>query len=245
MHLDVSIAQKTFRLADGGARKVFDNFTLRLKTGSVTALLGPSGCGKSSLLRMIAGLDRDFLGVIERPAGRISMAFQEPRLLAWRNVEQNIRLVAPELTDEALKALLAAFELKGREKDYPGQLSLGLARRAALARAFAVNPDLLLLDEPFASLDRGLHERLRENLSTNLASRAMTMVVASHDVDDALRLADLVVFMGGAPARILASFEIDAPRAARASLMPQLRARAQAIQDQACQPEAITMNGGH
>lgn len=233
MHLDVSITQKTYRLADGGARKVFDNFTLRLKAGSVAALLGPSGCGKSSLLRMISGLDRDFSGAIGRPAGRISMAFQEPRLLAWRNVEDNLRLVAPGLTKDELKALLAGFELDGREQDFPGQLSLGLARRASLARAFAVNPDLLLLDEPFASLDRGLHERLRDNLSERIAERAMTVIIATHDIEDALRLADQIIFMGGAPARILNIFDICAPRAARGPLMPQLRAQAQQIQDEA------------
>jgi ABC-type nitrate/sulfonate/bicarbonate transport system ATPase subunit len=231
MHLDVSITQKTYRLADGGARKVFDNFALRLKAGSVAALIGPSGCGKSSLLRMIAGLDREFLGAIDRPGGRISMAFQEPRLLAWRNVENNLRLVAPELSQDDLKALLAAFELDGHGQDFPGQLSLGLARRAALARAFAVNPDLLLLDEPFASLDQGLHERLRDNLSARIAARPMTVVVATHDVEDALRLADRIIFLGGAPAHILASLDIDEPRETRGSLMPQLRAQALRIHD--------------
>ncbi len=233
MHLDVSITQKTYRLADGGARNVFDNFTLRLKAGSVAALLGPSGCGKSSLLRMIAGLDRDFSGAIDRPAGRISMAFQEPRLLAWRNVEDNLRLVAPELSQDELKALLAAFELDGRGQDYPGQLSLGLARRAALARAFAVEPEVLLLDEPFASLYRALHERLRDKLSERIADRAMTVIVATHDIEDALRLADQIIFMGGAPARILNCFDIAAPREARGPLMPQLRAQARQIQDEA------------
>jgi NitT/TauT family transport system ATP-binding protein len=160
------------------------------------------------------------------------MAFQEPRLLAWRNVEDNLRLVAPELSQDELKALLGAFELDGRGQDYPGQLSLGLARRSALARAFAVKPDLLLLDEPFASLDRGLHERLRDKLSERIAGRAMTVIVATHDIEDALRLADRIIFIGGAPARILNRFDIAAPREARGPLMPQLRAQAQQIQDQ-------------
>jgi NitT/TauT family transport system ATP-binding protein len=233
MRLDVSIAQKTFRLVDGCERNVFDNFTLRLETGSVTALLGPSGCGKSSLLRIISGLDQDFSGVIDRPAGRISMAFQEPRLLAWRNVEDNLRLVASELTQAEMNDLLTAFELDGRGQDYPGQLSLGLARRAALARAFAVKPDVLLLDEPFASLDRGLHDRLREKLSERIADRTMTVIVATHEIEDALRLADQIIFMGGAPVRILNRFDIAAPREARGPLMPQLRAQAQKIQDEA------------
>jgi ABC-type nitrate/sulfonate/bicarbonate transport system ATPase subunit len=243
MHLDVSITQKSYRLAGGVLRKVFDNFALRLMAGSVVALIGPSGCGKSSLLRMIAGLDRDFLGAVDRPAGRIAMAFQEPWLLAWRNVEENLRLVAPELSSIDLRALLAAFELDGRGQDFPGQLSLGLARRVALARAFAVNPDLLLLDEPFASLDQGLHERLRGILSARIASRAMTVIIATHDVDDALLLADRIIFMGGAPARILASLDIDAPRETRGPLMPQLRARARRTQDGVALSRATTGDG--
>jgi NitT/TauT family transport system ATP-binding protein len=230
-------------LAGGGVRKVFDNFALRLKAGSVAALIGPSGCGKSTLLRMIAGLDRDFLGAIDRPAGRISMAFQEPRLLAWRNVEHNLRLIAPQLSQDELKTLLAAFELDGRGQDFPGQLSLGLARRVALARAFAIRPDLLLLDEPFASLDQALHERLRDNLSARIAAHAMTVIVATHDVDDALFLADRIIFMGGAPARILASFDIDAPRETRGPLMQQLRAQARKIQDEGALSRVATCAG--
>ncbi len=198
MAIEISGITKTFsRGRKNPARKVYENFSLSIATGGVVALLGPSGGGKSTLLRLIAGLDRDFSGRIDAPTARIGMVFQEPRLLPWRSVGDNLRLAAPSLSDPALEALLAAFELEGRAGDYPAQLSMGLARRAALARAFAVAPELLLLDEPFASLDRALHLRLRALLGQRIAAQNMTVLIATHDLDDALLLADEVIFLEG------------------------------------------------
>ncbi|WP_296715445.1 ATP-binding cassette domain-containing protein [Rhodoblastus sp.] len=226
MALEIEIARKAFRLADRGERIVFDRFSLSVAEGSIVALLGPSGCGKSSLLRIIAGLDSDFSGVVTNRPRRIGMAFQEPRLLPWRNVADNLRLAAPGLTDEALAALLAAFELEGRGGDYPGQLSLGLARRAALARAFAVEPELMLLDEPFASLDRALHLRLRALLAQRIGAKKITALIATHDLDDALLLADEIIFLEPAPARIRGRLPIPAPRGSRDENLTKLRASA-------------------
>jgi ABC-type nitrate/sulfonate/bicarbonate transport system ATPase subunit len=132
--LDVNIRQKSYRSAAGRSLHV----------------LGPSGCGKTTLLRIISGLDHDFQGRVALPAaGRLGMVFQEPRLLAWRTVEQNVRLAAPRMSDDELAALFEMLELTAHRNHYPRELSLGLARRVALARAFAVDPDLLLLDEHF------------------------------------------------------------------------------------------------
>ena len=230
MAVDIDIHTKTFPLADGGVRKVFEHFSLRIDTGKVTAALGPSGCGKSTLLRMIAGLDRDFSGGASSsshlPGPRIGMAFQEPRLLPWRSIADNLRLAAPALSQAALDKLLATFELEGRGGDFPGQLSLGLARRAALARAFAVEPELLLLDEPFASLDRALHLRLRDLLAGRFDACAMTVLIATHDLDDALLLADEVIFLEGEPARIVHRLRLTAPRGERENMLPDLRRQA-------------------
>jgi ABC-type nitrate/sulfonate/bicarbonate transport system ATPase subunit len=223
MALEIDIGRKTYALADGGARLVFESFSLNIAEGAIVALLGPSGCGKSSLLRIVAGLDRAFSGRVKNPARKIGMAFQEPRLLPWRSVADNLKLAAPDLTDAALKDLLTAFELDGHGGDYPGQLSLGLARRAALARAFAIDPDLILLDEPFASLDRALHQRLRALLSARIATSKMTALIATHDLDDALLLADEVIFLDGAPARILGRLPIAAPRGKRDEDLTNLR----------------------
>ncbi|MCI4679894.1 ATP-binding cassette domain-containing protein [Rhodoblastus acidophilus] len=227
MALEIGIARKAYRLAGGGNRLVFDQFALDVAEGAIVALLGPSGCGKSSLLRIVAGLDRDFSGAVKGAPRRIGMVFQEPRLLPWRNVADNLRLAAPGLDDPGLQALLAAFELDGRGADYPGQLSLGLARRAALARAFAVEPELLLLDEPFASLDRALHLRLRALLARRIGAKKMTALIATHDLDDALMLADEIIFLDRAPTRIKGRLPIAAPRGARDENLTKLRASAE------------------
>ncbi|WP_294537919.1 ATP-binding cassette domain-containing protein [uncultured Rhodoblastus sp.] len=228
MALEIEIARKAFPLASGGERVIFGGISLSVAEGAVVALLGPSGCGKSTLLRIVAGLDHAFAGTVRNDARTIGMAFQEPRLLPWRTIADNLRLAAPALTDAGMREWLAAFELAGHEGDVPGQLSLGLARRAALARAFAVGPDLLLLDEPFASLDRALHRRLRDLLAARIddeksTARKITALIATHDIDDALLLADEVIFLGGAPARILGRLPIAAPRGARDEELTNLR----------------------
>ncbi len=227
MALEIRISRKSYRLAGGGERLVFEDFALEVAEGAIVALLGPSGCGKSSLLRIVAGLDRDFSGAVRGARRRLGMVFQEPRLLPWRDVADNLRLAAPKLDDSALADLLAAFELDGHGSDYPGQLSLGLARRAALARAFAIEPELLLLDEPFASLDRALHQRLRALLSQRIGEQKNTALIATHDLDDALLLADEIIFLDRAPARIRGRLPIAAPRGARDELLTNLRAAAE------------------
>ena len=223
MALEIDITLKTYPLADGGLRKVFDGFSLRIEEGGIVALLGPSGCGKSTLLRIVADLDRHFTGAVKKPPGRIGMVFQEPRLLPWRTVADNLRLANPDLTGDALRDLFAAFELEGHGGDFPGQLSLGLARRASLARAFAINPALMLLDEPFASLDRDLHARLRKLLAKRIGAHKMTALIATHDLDDALLLADEVIFLEPNPARIRGRLPIIAPREKRDENLTNLR----------------------
>jgi NitT/TauT family transport system ATP-binding protein len=223
MAIEISGLVKNFARAGGGLREVFRDFSLTLGEGRVAALLGPSGGGKSTLLRLIAGLEKPSAGSIAVPRGRIGMAFQEPRLLPWRSVADNLRLAAPGLSGEALTSSLAAFELDGRGGDYPGQLSLGLARRVSQARAFAVEPDLLLPDEPFGSLDLGLHRRLRALLAQRISAKRMTVLIATHDLDDALLLSDEVIFLGGAPAQVKRRLKLDMPREQRDENITKLR----------------------
>ena len=175
-----------------------------LGNGEVAALVGPSGCGKTTLLRIIAGLDSDFEGSVALPAhGMLGMVFQEPRLLPWRTVEQNVRLAAPQATDAALGTLFQALGLTAHRDHFPGELSLGLARRVALARAFAVEPDLLLLDEPFVSLDDALAARLRDELADLVNRRPITTLLVTHNVEEAIGLADRLLLLSLSPARVL------------------------------------------
>ena len=213
--LDVGITEKLFRAASGGKLKVLGELAFSLKSGEVAALVGPSGCGKTTLLRIIAGLDRDFEGSVVLPAhGTLGMVFQEPRLLPWRTVEQNVRLAAPQATDAALDVLFLTLGLTAHRDHYPGELSLGLARRVALARAFAVEPDLLLLDEPFVSLDDALAVRLREELAELVNRRPVTTLLVTHNVDEAIALADRLLLLSVSPARVLAEVRVARPRAA-------------------------------
>jgi ABC-type nitrate/sulfonate/bicarbonate transport system ATPase subunit len=214
--LDVSIKQKSYRSASGGKLQVLGELAFSLAHGEVGALVGPSGCGKTTLLRIIAGLDRDFEGGVTLPAhGTLGMVFQEPRLLPWRTVEQNVRLAAPHATDAVLDTLFQALGLGAHRDHFPSELSLGLARRVALARAFAVGPDLLLLDEPFVSLDDALAARLRDELAELVARSPVTTLLVTHNIDEAIALADRLLLLSESPARVVAEVPIARPRTAR------------------------------
>jgi NitT/TauT family transport system ATP-binding protein len=216
VRLEVDISGKSFRSAAGETHAVLAPLKFSLGVGEVGVLVGPSGCGKSTMLRIILDLDRDFQGQILRPPNaRIGMVFQEPRLLPWRSVEQNVRLAAPDASEAKLSELFKILELESHRSHYPGELSLGLARRVALARAFAVEPDILVLDEPLASLDDALAGRLREEIATLVASRPVMTLLVTHSLDDAVRLGDRLFFLSPRPARILAEVPIAIPRGAR------------------------------
>jgi ABC-type nitrate/sulfonate/bicarbonate transport system ATPase subunit len=216
VRLDVDIASKTFQNAAGEQHDVIAGVAFALDAGEVGVFVGPSGCGKSTMLRILAGLDHDFQGRVARPAGaQVGIVFQEPRLLPWRSVEENVRLVAP-LADEArLSALFEILELNAHRNHFPGELSLGLARRVALARAFAIEPDFLILDEPLASLDDALAARLRDQIAMLVDGRSVMTLLVTHDVDDAVRLGDRLFLLSPRPARLLADLPIATPRGAR------------------------------
>jgi ABC-type nitrate/sulfonate/bicarbonate transport system ATPase subunit len=202
--LEVSIVRKAYRAVSGERLDVIRDIAFAARAGEVVALVGPSGCGKTTMLRIIAGLDPDFEGMVTRPPGTLGMVFQEPRLLPWRTVDENVRLVAPDADDAALTALFATLEITAHRAHFPGELSLGLARRVALARAFAVEPDLLILDEPFASLDAALAARLRDELTTLVSRRPVTTLLVTHDIDETVRLADRLLALSVRPAQVLA-----------------------------------------
>lgn len=216
MRLEVEITGKAFRSAAGETHEVLAPVKFALQSGEVGVLIGPSGCGKSTMLRIVLGLDHDFDGQVARPPkARIGMVFQEPRLLPWRSVEQNVRLAAPDVADAKLSELFKILELEAHRSHFPGELSLGLARRVALARAFAIEPDLLVLDEPLASLDDALAGRLRDEIATLVASRPVMTLLVTHSLDDAIRLGDRLFFLSPRPARIVQEVPISIPRAER------------------------------
>ena len=208
------VARKLLGNAAGQTLEVICGLAFCLEAGRIGALIGPSGCGKSTLMRIIAGLDERFEGAVRRPPGPLAMVFQEPRLLAWRSVEDNIRLAAPQASEAEIDLLLGPLGLGEHRAHYPGELSVGLARRVALARAFAVKPALLLLDEPFVSLDAPLALALEGELTALVARRAVTTVLVTHDVGEAIRLADHIYVLSSRPSRVLGEIAVEYPREA-------------------------------
>lgn len=191
MRLD--LAGKSF-----AGRPVLGPLRLAVERGQRVAVLGPSGIGKSTLLRILAGLDRDFDGRLEG-RDRLAVVFQEPTLLPWRRVVANVTLPAGCPEAEA-RALLAQVGLSGHEDKFPRQLSLGQQRRLALARAFAARPDILLMDEPFASLDPGTAGRMMDLTAGLLDRSGAGLVLVTHDAAEAARLRAVPIRLAGSPA---------------------------------------------
>ena len=212
--LEARVTRKRLVNASGDRVEILGAISLRLERGQTGVLIGPSGCGKSTLLRIVAGLDTDYEGSVTRPEGPLAMVFQEPRLLPWRSVEQNIRLAAPQIAEAELVDMLAALALTDHRAHFPGELSLGLARRVAIARAFAVRPVLLPLDEPFASLDAPLARTMQRELLALAAARATTVLLVTHNADEAAQLADRIWLLSPRPARIVEEIAVVRPREA-------------------------------
>ncbi len=213
----IRIAEKTHIGADGTRLTAIRDFVLDLEPESMTVLMGPSGCGKTTLLRIVAQLDDQFDGEIQMPASaRLGFMFQEPRLLPWRTVRQNIELVAAlGFTEEDLDRLAHGVGIADMLPRYPQELSLGLARRVALARAFSTRPDLLLLDEPFVSLDEKTADRLRRLLLDVWSARPTTAVLVTHNAREAIQLADQLVLLAPRPTHVIAVETIEIPQAKR------------------------------
>ncbi|HEY8063296.1 MAG TPA: ATP-binding cassette domain-containing protein [Methylosinus sp.] len=211
--LEVRVSHKDYLSAAGRPQRALENLAFSLPAGRAGALVGPSGCGKTTLLRIIAGLDTEFSGAVTLPAdGRLGMVFQEPRLLPWRSVIDNLRIAAPQASEEALAALLAGLGLEEHARHFPGELSLGLARRVALARALAIGPDLLLLDEPFVSLDDALARDLRARIAALIDEKRVTTLIVTHDLREAIELADVIFLLSPRPSHVGATLDVTTPR---------------------------------
>ncbi|MCX2723983.1 ABC transporter ATP-binding protein [Roseibium salinum] len=192
----IDVRRKAF-----GATEVLSDIHLTVNPGETLAILGPSGIGKSTLLRLIVGTDRDFDGSLERP-DKMAMVFQEPVLLPWRSALQNITLVHPGMDRSAALAMLQRVGIADKAPLFPGQLSLGQQRRLALARAFAGRPELLVMDEPFVSLDPAMAEEMLSLTEDLIAETRPATILVTHSESEARLLADRIVRLAGRPATI-------------------------------------------
>ena len=189
--------EKSF-VVDGERREVLRGLDLDADTGEITVILGRSGCGKTTLLRILCGLETPDGGSIAMPAGaRLGMVFQEPRLMPWLRTDKNVvlGLRRSERNPEKAAALLRSVGLEGFERAYPSQLSGGMRHRAALARALACEPELVLMDEPFAALDYFTRATMQRELLRIHRERGMGVVFVTHNIDEAVLLGDRICIL--------------------------------------------------
>jgi NitT/TauT family transport system ATP-binding protein len=199
---------------------VLAGINLVLEPGSFTALVGPSGCGKSTLLHIAAGLDTQYRGRFARtPANSVTAClFQQPRLLPWLTARKNIAFVLESHgvgraeVDRRTAEMLALVGLSGAADRFPSELSGGMQQRTALARALAVDPDFLLMDEPFSALDELTAAQLREEVLALDAQKDRTILFVTHNVREACTLADRIIVLNRRPGTIVADLAVDLPK---------------------------------
>ena len=223
-HITVLGAAKSYRTARGGAQEALASVDLEIPRGQFVSLLGPSGCGKTTLLKLIGGL-------IPRSSGdllvdgepveaalrqrKFGFVFQDATLLPWKNVVDNASLLlditGQRNSRDRVRSLIRIVGLEGFEDFYPAQLSGGMKQRVSLARALALEPEILLMDEPFAALDAITRDRMGEEL-LKILDGSRTVVFVTHSIPEAVLLSDRVVVMSARPGRVVADVRIDLPR---------------------------------
>jgi NitT/TauT family transport system ATP-binding protein len=215
--LTLTVRRKVYRPAGAEPVDAVRDLVVTVRAGETLCLIGPSGAGKTTTLRILLGLDRDFEGGLTADPGlRIGMVFQEPRLLPWRTVEENVRLSLPRPErGQSLDALFDELGLSPWRDRYPRALSLGMARRVALARALALAPRLLVLDEPFVSLDDAAAAALRAAVFGSAGTRGAAVLMVTHNVPEALAVADRLLLLSARPASLVAEVPLRTPKAER------------------------------
>lgn len=235
MFLEVDVAEKKFPSVEGGEFVALSGLKFSVSKGQFTCLVGPSGTGKTTLLNILSGLDTKYQGSVSidgktpKAALPLGYMFQSPRLMPWLTVLENVRIVANEKarSEGRPEKLLEEMDLGDFMQTYPNRLSGGMQRRAALARAFVNQPPMLLLDEPFISLDTPVADRLRHLLLDLCQVHNATVVFVTHDLREAVQLGDRILFMSPSPGRVVLDkpVELARPRVSEGEEMETFRSQ--------------------
>ena len=199
-----------------------NDINLEVKPNEFVSILGPNGCGKSTLLKLVSGIDQEFKGkiiigdrLVEKPYKDCAIVFQESRLLPWFNIEDNIKFGSfPETkpNQSRIVEVLKLLKLEDFRSSYPNQLSGGMAQKVSIARALVNTPNVLLLDEPFAAIDALTKIKLQEEITNLFRKEKTTVLMVTHDFEEALYLSDRIFVMSKRPGKLIKSFDIDLPR---------------------------------
>ncbi len=192
---------------DFGALPVIDGWNLELTKDERIAMIGPSGCGKTTFLKIIADLERNFSGRIEKNFEKVGFVFQESRLIPWISVMKNLTFVSSD--EEKIRFFLKAMRLEGFENYLPSQISGGMKQRVNLVRALAVDPDILILDEPFASLDMPVKFSIIEDINSLRDKKRFAIIMITHDIKEAISMADRILILSKRPSKIIEDVKIN------------------------------------
>jgi ABC-type nitrate/sulfonate/bicarbonate transport system ATPase subunit len=217
--IDLVDVSKSCSTGNDSTLCVLDRISLSVSEGEFRTIVGPSGCGKTTLLHIIAGIEPSDEGYVTLSGdGQLGFVFQEPRLLEWRTVGENIEFVLdgteiPESNyDSRITDVIETVGLSDFRDEYPRALSGGMQQRVALARALCIDPDVLLMDEPFASLDEITARELRRDLLNLWRENSITILFVTHDIREAVVLSDTVSVLSRKPANVIGSIDINSPR---------------------------------
>ncbi|NOQ63460.1 MAG: ATP-binding cassette domain-containing protein [Methyloprofundus sp.] len=217
--LNIKIQDKSYpQGAKKAPKQVIKDLKITLGKDEFVCLVGPSGCGKTTLLNILAGLDNQYTGSVkltpEQLSPKVGYVFQNPRLLPWRTVLENLQL-ASNAKLETLDFLLESMGLGAEKESFPEHLSLGMSRRISIIRAFATDPDLLLMDEPFVSLDPPTARQVRQLLVDLWRKRPHKVLYVTHDLREAISLADRLIFLDSQPMSVISEVVVNIPREQR------------------------------